>query len=223
MGIVHVFVDRVLDLDKQLFLFSNITLRSDWLDVIVPLFSLTWLIWAMGLIVFVLYLARVMRGGERRKHLGLILAGIALILATVGTTDLITNAVKGWVGRLRPYQSLPHAYYHSGQGWRRNPPEFMPVKTRSDSFFSGHAANSMSVAVIAAGFFPAAAPVIYAVPLLSGLSRIYMGKHYPSDVLCGWIAGWLIAVTMRRCAYRIWRRIRQGHSGSAGYFLQYKK
>lgn len=207
MRMFHALADRAFDLDRQLFLFGNISLRSDWLDVIVPFFSLAWLMWVMGLVIFTLCLIRTVRRGKNPR---LILAGAALLLVTTGTADLITNEVKGGIGRLRPYQSLPYAHYHTERGWRQNPPEFTPRKTRSDSFFSSHAANSMAVAVIAAGFFPAAAPVIYVVPLLSGFSRVYMGKHYPGDVLGGWIAGWLIAITVRGIAYRLWRRRQHG-------------
>ncbi len=205
---LRAFADRLFELDKELFHFGNITLRSDWLDVLAPVFSLTWLIWVVGLAVFALCLVRAARGGEKWKNLRPVLAGAVLILVTAGVVDLVTNEVKGRAGRLRPYQSLPYVHYHSRDGWQQNPTDFTPHKTRADSFFSGHAAHSMAAAVITAGLFPAAGPVVYVVPLLSGFSRVYMGKHYPSDVLGGWAAGWLIAMAARGIARRLWRLLK---------------
>jgi undecaprenyl-diphosphatase len=59
------------------------------------------------------------------------------------------------------------------------------------SFPSGHAASSLSVALAVAAVLPAAAsPALVALALVVGLSRCYLGVHYPGDV----IAGWMLAV-----------------------------
>lgn len=59
------------------------------------------------------------------------------------------------------------------------------------SFPSGHAASSLSVALaVAAVLAPPASAALVALALVVGLSRCYLGVHYPGDV----IAGWMLAV-----------------------------
>ena len=55
------------------------------------------------------------------------------------------------------------------------------------SFPSGHAASSLSVAVaVAAVLAPPASAALVALALVVGLSRCYLGVHYPGDVIAGW-------------------------------------
>lgn len=65
------------------------------------------------------------------------------------------------------------------------------------SFPSGHAAAAMSLALpFAALAGPAAGAATLAVGLLVGLSRCYLGVHYPGDVIAGWslaLGSWLLA------------------------------
>lgn len=56
------------------------------------------------------------------------------------------------------------------------------------SFPSGHSAAALSVALAAAVALPAGlAPWLIGAGLLVGLTRCYLGVHYPGDVLAGWI------------------------------------
>ena len=58
---------------------------------------------------------------------------------------------------------------------------------------SGHAAAGFAGAFLLSFHVPLAAPVFYAVAAIVGLSRVYLGVHYPSDVVLGAIAGTLLA------------------------------
>ncbi|MDQ3074529.1 MAG: phosphatase PAP2 family protein [Pseudomonadota bacterium] len=88
-----------------------------------------------------------------------------------------------------------------------------PVVTHSSSFPSGHAGNSMAVflaiALIAVPRANRVRAVIAALvaTLLIGITRSYLGVHWPSDVIGGWslgaaiaIIGWTIAESRRSAA-----------------------
>ena len=200
-------IHAVPEWDKQVFYAIN-GFRSEFFDTLMPIFSLTWLLWVLGLAAFALWAIRAFNRKNTWVHLRPVLFGMLLILATAGITDIVTRIVKDDFGRLRPYQSLPYAHFQTKHGWRQNSEVFTPVKHRADSFFSGHAAHSMAVAVGAATVCPPLAPLIYAMPVVVGYSRIYLGKHYPSDIMGGWAVGACIALLARRLTMRIRGRIR---------------
>lgn len=116
-------------------------------------------------------------GMKRWKREGLF-AGLAL-----GGSALLNLATKQWFARARP--SL----------WASIAPE------ATYSFPSGHAMGSMTlawVAVLLAWRTPWRVPVTLAgmaFVLLVGLSRVYLGVHYPSDIIAGWCAAsaWAVA------------------------------
>jgi len=215
-------IDAVPQWDRKIFYAINES-RNEFFDAVMPVLSYTWLLWALGIAAFAIWAVRALRRKEKWKHLRPVLFSMALILATAGITDVVTMAVKSEIGRLRPYQKLPFANYLTHKGWRQNPAVFNPVKDRADSFFSGHASHSMAVAVTAVTLCPPLSPVIFVMPVVVGYSRVYLGKHYPSDVVCGWIAGALIALLARRFTRGLRNRLQpepppQSAQGSAKRF-----
>ena len=103
---------------------------------------------------------------------------VLMLLVTHVSVQLLKRAFS----RTRP--ELP-----VGFGFLADPPDKF-------SFPSGHAAVSLAVALPFAAALPASIGILVLVTaLLVGVSRCYLGVHYPGDVLMGWAlagAAWLI-------------------------------
>ena len=116
--------------------------------------------------------------------------GINVLMANVWG-PMIKNVVK----RLRPY-------YVSGYNVKLlrlvdSSADAMDVAAQGYSFPSGHSANAVTVyGSLAAHEKKKKVLWILAIvfPLLVGFSRVYVGAHYPSDVIGGWVLGAVIVI-----------------------------
>ena len=110
---------------------------------------------------------------------------------------LITNVfLKNAVARIRPYDLYPVI-------------ELLVEKQTDFSFPSGHTCASFAAALVYLRMFPERKGwgfVILAV--LIGFSRLYVGVHYPTDVLGGFFVGWLAGILALK-AEAAWERHRK--------------
>ncbi|MBU1612369.1 MAG: phosphatase PAP2 family protein, partial [Proteobacteria bacterium] len=117
----------------------------------------------------------------------------ALLLLAMWVTDLTTNLVKHQVGRVRPLNAVASTYFVEDGEWRQRPDPFARTKAEGTSYPSAHAANTACLAVLVMFLWPRVGRKALWLPLLVGISRVYLGKHYPTDVLAGWLFGGVIA------------------------------
>jgi len=172
-------LEKILSLDTELFVYLNglgsetfdgfwlmITKQYNW----IPLFLL------------LLYLIYKKLGAKQSMYL-LLFVAILLVL-----TDQTANLFKNGFQRLRPC----------------NNPEINSfiriVQSRNSfSFFSGHATSSMGVATFLYLIFKKDFKyfwLLFLWPLIFAYSRIYLGLHYPLDIISGYFCGAILAFLM---------------------------
>src|SRR5947209_6276635 len=102
-------------------------------------------------------------------------AGLAVSVASLGTTYVVQRLIKPVFRRNRP--------------WVGRDVLVVGIRTTDASFPSGHSASSFAAATALASFYPGAAPLVFALATGVGLSRVHLGHHFPSDVAAGGLIG----------------------------------
>lgn len=185
-------LDQLIAWDYQLFLTLNRmgTTRFD------PF----WLLMSEKATNAVVYLSLVVLYGKKKgwkPALYLFIVGAIM----VGLTDQITNLFKDGFMRLRPcytpeIKSLVRLVKESCGG--------------QYGFFSGHASNSFALAFFFGLVYKRLKYLLPALLIFAGFiaySRIYLGVHFPLDIICGAIAGISIAGTFYFTGIKRWKRL----------------
>jgi undecaprenyl-diphosphatase len=98
--------------------------------------------------------------------------------------QVISLGLKQGIGRERPNVAYPE-------------PRPLVHAPHDGSFPSGHATVSFACATVLSFYAPRAAPAFYALAAAIAWSRVYVGVHYPLDVLGGAALGLGIAIALR--------------------------
>lgn len=189
-------MEGLVQLEGNILLWIQESLRSDFLDPIVKFITHSGdhgYLW-IALLLVLLCIPKTRRAA---------LIGAATLMITFIITNL---CLKPWIARIRPYEVV--------EGLTRI------IEKQSDrSFPSGHTANSMAVGVSLwlvsrkykmlgdkKLYFPKSAGWIVLIwSILVGLSRLYVGVHFPTDVL----GGAIIAIIDALFVYHLYLYIRK--------------
>lgn len=165
-------LEKIIQLDKQLFIFLNglgsTTFDNLWLILTKQIY------WApLFLVIFFLMYKKI---GSRNFWYYILFTAVLILVC-----DQTANLFKNFFHRLRPC----------------NDEEIKNVirivkASNTYSFFSGHAANSMGTTIFAFLILKKYynhAYLLFLFPLIFAYSRIYLGLHFPLDILTGYLFG----------------------------------
>lgn len=168
--------------DISLFYFVNLNLHNQFLSIILPIitFAGTEIFWlAICAVIFIF-------GGEKGRKVA-ILCIVALALGY-----FISETLKYLVARPRPYAVLNGVnFYFYMEGY---------------SFPSGHSIASFTACTFL-GIKYGYLYLFLACALLVGFSRIYLGLHYPSDVIFGALIGVMCSLLVLKWEDPLWEKI----------------
>ncbi len=171
-------MDSLLQLDYSIFHFINHTISNSFLDVLLPFLrhANNWIPLYIFLAIYLLYKYNI----EALKYI------LYIVLAFALADYISAGIIKPFVARLRPchsaYLQVNLLLGHCGGKW---------------SFPSTHATNHIAIAlsIVMANIFTKRwinlCWIIWAIAI--GFAQIYVGVHFPSDVLAGIILGSMIA------------------------------
>lgn len=149
--------------------------RTPWLDGVMwalttaGSFGAVWIIGALATAVV-----------DRRRAMAAWQIGLAILLAWAVSDGVLKPLV---------HRARPDVRFEASQLMSRRP--------ASLSFPSGHAASSAAGALMLASAWPTARIAFWLLAIGISASRLYLGVHYPSDVLAGLLVGLLVAWFVR--------------------------
>ena len=168
-------IEFLIDLDIKLFNFFNSKISNQIFDLIFPIITNQdyWTIPILGLIIYLL-ISRGMTGK----------ISALLLLIAVGLSDFVSASIlKPYFERLRPSHSEIEGLI------------LLVDKGGKFGFVSSHAANIFAASTILSFFYIHKKKLCLTIAFLVSYSRIYVGVHFPGDVIFGGVLGYLIAIT----------------------------
>ena len=161
-------------LDYNFLYFFNSIISNSFFDLIFPIITNS-KNWIFPILFF--YTLLIIKFKQRG-----IIAFLLTLLCVIITDAISAQLLKPYFMRIRP----SHELYENIN--------LLIAKGGKFSFPSNHAANSMALAFTTSFFFKSSFKYLFILSIMIGFSRIYVGVHYPFDVIFGFIFGYLISM-----------------------------
>ena len=184
---------KIQDMDMQVLSIFN---GSDniMLDQMVQILTsgLTWIP------LYVMLFFVVMRNNETMGQIALVVG--SAIFCVLFADGLVDGIIKQLAERWRPSNDPTFKYMVQVVD---------DIRLKGYSFCSAHAANTMSLAVFFSLLIRSKLLTITLViwSLINCWTRLYLGVHYPSDIICGMIIGIIVGILVYLLYYKIYLRI----------------
>jgi undecaprenyl-diphosphatase len=187
-------LDVLVDLDRELFRFLNQGVQNWLFDQVLPFLTDIHRNPVGMVVLAILWLLLLTKAGRPGRIAAL------LLIPTIALSDQLNSSIlKFLIERPRPCHELVNVHLLVGCG-------------SGYSFPSSHAVNNFAAALVLSYFLPRWTWAFFCYASVIAFSRIYVGVHYPFDVLAGALIGLMIGIAVIlafRQAEEWWRRNRQ--------------
>lgn len=185
-------IEFIKTIDHNLFVFLNTFCSNIFFDYFFKFITDTHNLYLLMLFAGILFLIK-----SKVNALKI----IVVVVIAMGISDLIGGQIlKPFFGRLRP--SHP-CYFVEGKHLFFEGANFLFGMKRGGSFPSNHAMNAFAFATVLTLYFPRNFFYFYTFSALVAYSRIYVGVHYPLDIIGGGFLGFIIGMFVYYLFYYI--------------------
>ena len=170
------FIEPFKTIDFKLLIILNQKISNSLFDLIMPIITNEdyWSIPILCLIIYLLFFAQ-----KKGKVV------LFLLVISLGINDYVcASIIKPIIARLRPsHEFLEYINLLVPKGGKWSMP-------------SNHASNMFVLATIISTFYSKTKAGIFLIAILVSFSRVYVGVHYPMDIIVGASIGTTIAITI---------------------------